>query len=182
MGTEVITYSRIGKQDLNLGIGTYEVILADGRKVMLDKVDLGAILADTALATPLPSTALSYTTGTWTPSVGGTATYTEQLGYYQKVGEAVTVSCMLTITAIGTGSTTTISGLPYAPKLNTTATFAVYFQSLSAAKVTVIGQTNQTATTVRLCSLGAAGTDLAIGAVITSGTIIYFSGSYLASL
>jgi hypothetical protein len=30
--------------------------------------------------------------------------------------------------------------------------------------------------------LGAAGTDLAIGAVITSGTIIYFSGSYLASL
>ena len=44
MSTEVITYSQIGEQDIRFGLGTFEVILADGRKVMLSEVDVGAIL------------------------------------------------------------------------------------------------------------------------------------------
>ncbi len=55
----------------------------------------------------------SYTTGTWTPSVGGTATYTTQTGVYTKIGRQVTCYGTLTINAIGTGSATTISGLPF---------------------------------------------------------------------
>jgi hypothetical protein len=55
MGTEVITYSRIGKEDIRFGTGTFEVVLADGRKVTLNEVDIGAILNNADLSTsPMP--------------------------------------------------------------------------------------------------------------------------------
>lgn len=52
MGTEVITYSRIGKEDIRFGRGTFEVVLADGRKVVLNEVDLGSILNTASLSSP----------------------------------------------------------------------------------------------------------------------------------
>lgn len=52
MGTEVITYSRIGKEDIRFGKGTFEVVLADGRKVLMSEVDIGAILNDPAISSP----------------------------------------------------------------------------------------------------------------------------------
>ena len=55
-----------------------------------------------------------YEEGTWTPSIGGTATYTVQSGTYTKIGRLVYVSFALQITAMGTGSTSTVSGLPFA--------------------------------------------------------------------
>jgi hypothetical protein len=54
-----------------------------------------------------------YEEGTWTPSVGGTATYFSQTGKYTKIGNMVSIYCLMRINAIGTGSTTTISGLPF---------------------------------------------------------------------
>ena len=51
MSTEVITYSQIGEQDIRFGLGTFEVILADGRKVTLSEVDVGAILNQAAKST-----------------------------------------------------------------------------------------------------------------------------------
>jgi len=54
-----------------------------------------------------------YEEGTWTPSVGGNATYTAQNGKYTKVGRMVTISCYMGTNNIGTGSTTVISGLPF---------------------------------------------------------------------
>lgn len=56
-----------------------------------------------------------YEEGTWTPSVGGTATYTSQVGIYTKVGRLVCVHCKLIINTIGTGSTNTIFGFPFQP-------------------------------------------------------------------
>lgn len=53
MGTEVITYSRIGKEDIRFGKGTFEVVLADGRKAIISEVDVGAILNDSSLSTPI---------------------------------------------------------------------------------------------------------------------------------
>jgi hypothetical protein len=55
-----------------------------------------------------------YEEGTWSPSVTGTATYNQQLGWYVKVGQLVTISFDMGINVIGTGSGTTISGLPFA--------------------------------------------------------------------
>jgi len=59
-----------------------------------------------------------YEEGTWTPSVGGNATYTAQAGYYTKIGNFVKLRFWLTINVLGTGSTTTISGMPFDPSGN----------------------------------------------------------------
>lgn len=47
---ETIRYARIGKEDLHLGTGTFEVRLADGRVVVLQQVDIGTILSDASLS------------------------------------------------------------------------------------------------------------------------------------
>ena len=54
-----------------------------------------------------------YEEGTWTPAVGGSATYTTQTGHYTKIGRIVHANFNLVINAIGTGSSNTISGLPF---------------------------------------------------------------------
>ena len=54
-----------------------------------------------------------YEEGTWTPIVGGNATYSYQEGFYTKVGRLITVTFVLTVNVLGTGSTTTLSGLPF---------------------------------------------------------------------
>ena len=65
---------------------------------------------DTAAANALDD----YETGTWTPSVGGTATYTStNYGRYVKVGDMVMAQFNLAINAIGTGLPHTVVGLPY---------------------------------------------------------------------
>jgi len=59
-----------------------------------------------------------YEQGTWTPSIGGSATYTLQTGTYTRIGRLVFVSAVLQINAIGTGSVNTISGLPFTRDAN----------------------------------------------------------------
>lgn len=51
MSTEVIRYTQLGEEDVRFGLGTFEVILADGRKVVLSEVDVGAILNEAARST-----------------------------------------------------------------------------------------------------------------------------------
>jgi hypothetical protein len=55
----------------------------------------------------------NYEYGTWTPSIGGDATYTIQEGYYVRIGKLVFIQGKLVINVIGTGSVNTVSGLPY---------------------------------------------------------------------
>jgi hypothetical protein len=54
-----------------------------------------------------------YEIGTWTPIVGGTATYLAQVGTYTKVGRLVFIRGTIFINAIGTGNTASLSGLPF---------------------------------------------------------------------
>jgi hypothetical protein len=54
-----------------------------------------------------------YEEGTWTPTLGGTATYLAQIGRYTKVGRLVYIQGTLYINAIGTGTTSLVSGLPF---------------------------------------------------------------------
>ena len=51
MSTEVIRYTQLGEEDMRFGLGTFEVILADGRTVVLSEVDVGAILNNAAKST-----------------------------------------------------------------------------------------------------------------------------------
>ncbi len=65
---------------------------------------------DTAAANALDD----YEFGTWNPSVGGNATYSAtNYGRYVKVGNIVMAQFNLAINVLGTGSTASITGLPY---------------------------------------------------------------------
>ena len=55
-----------------------------------------------------------YEEGTFTPSVGGNATYTSQIGKYIKIGRSVTIKLEMHINVLGTGSTSTVTGIPFA--------------------------------------------------------------------
>ena len=55
-----------------------------------------------------------YEEGTWTPSVGGTATYDPaNYGRYVKIGSVVTLQFRIKIATIGTGSSFRLSALPF---------------------------------------------------------------------
>lgn len=51
MPTEVIRYTQLGEEDIRFGLGTFEIVLADGRKVTLSEMDVGAILNDATKST-----------------------------------------------------------------------------------------------------------------------------------
>ena len=54
-----------------------------------------------------------YEEGTWTPSLGGNTTYTNQAGKYTKVGRFVHADFDFTVNALGTGSASTLTGFPF---------------------------------------------------------------------
>ena len=54
-----------------------------------------------------------YEEGTWTPSLGGNTTYHNQVGKYTRVGNVVHCGAVIQANALGTGSTTTVSGFPF---------------------------------------------------------------------
>ena len=74
---------------------------------------IGITFPATQSASSNANTLDDYVEGTWTPSIGGTATYSVQNGTYTKIGRVVTLHCYLGIADLNTGSTTTISGAPF---------------------------------------------------------------------
>lgn len=111
--------------DIATGLST--CILKDGTQTATASVPFvqgitvgsGTTISSTGAITACPSinfgqTKLSYYgEGTWTPSLGGTATYTTQTGLYTRIGRLIDCTVDLSVNSIGTGSTTTISGLPF---------------------------------------------------------------------
>ena len=89
-----------------------------------------------------------YEEGTWTPSVGGTATYSIQVGRYIKIGGMVHVSVNLVISSIGTGSTVEISGLPFASTGSCTYSgYTNWFNGIASNQIYIfprVGGTGQT--------------------------------------
>lgn len=225
--TEIIRYSRLGKEDLRFGFGTFEVRLADGRVVTLSEIDIGAILNDAALSTqvlalvtltlanltvtssvnisgatftagalnlsggqiafPAAQSASSgvntlddYEEGDWTPSVGGTATYTAQFGHYVKVGRMVFITCTLIINTIGTGSQTVISGLPFTCSRDA-ALAPGDVSGLSQSIVSLHPQVGTSTASISLRSMTAAGAATALNTLLTSGTSVIVGGGYMTS-
>lgn len=223
--TEIVRYSLIGKEDLALGTGTFEVRLADGRVAVLSKIDIGALLNDASIstqdltlgaltltgltvsgtltlgsvtftgdfdltsgqikfpATQVPSTDPNtlddYEEGTWTPTLGGTATYTTQTGTYIKIGKLVFITCVLVVNAIGTGTTQTIAGLPSAwiPAVNSPLKVG-YTTGLSQAVVSIDPYVGSSTFTIYLYSRTAAATLATLNTILTSGSQITLGGCY----
>ena len=116
-----------------------------------------------------------YEEGTWTPSVGGDATYTTQTGKYTRIGRVVTFSFVITINAIGTGSDGTISGLPYGASPNGSVCFG-YVNSLKTNVISIFARVE--GTDMILQGFNAAAKDPQIGSFLTSGTQLQGSGSF----
>ena len=91
-----------------------------------------------------------YEEGTWTPSIGGTATYTSRSGTYTKVGRNVTIGFTMTINVIGTGSASTISGLPFTVSGNNNGLLGTYWESIATNLTAIMGNPGDTGTSVVL--------------------------------
>jgi hypothetical protein len=76
-----------------------------------------------------------YEEGTWTPSVGGNASYTTALGRYTKIGNHVLAQFDMTINVLGTGSAAAISGFPFTHENIMVASGSIGFFSGVASNV-----------------------------------------------
>jgi len=224
---EIIRYSLVGKEDLNLGIGTFEIRLADGRVVTLSKIDVGALLNDATISTQALTLATLTLTGltvsgtitvgtatfngafnlasgqiafpatqnpsadantlddyeefTWTPEVGGTATYTSQSGSGIKFGGGVLFRGELTIATIGTGHATYIEGLPTSIICSGHSPISVCNTSGLAIAVTSISGYVGASTSpvaIYLMSRTAAATSDVLNPVLGDGSSITVAGWY----
>jgi len=98
-------------------------------------IDFSAQTSTTATGAAATSEVLDhYEEGTWTPSIGGNATYTNQVGRYIKIGNMVWINFALAINVQGTGSTiSSISGLPFASGLASQNTSNLNWYGLGVA-------------------------------------------------
>lgn len=119
-----------------------------------------------------------YEEGTWTPAVGGTATYSQQTGNYTKIGNVVTFQMQLVINVIGTGSTTNISGLPFSSKAVNFSAHVGYWGSIAVSAVYLTGIINGTAIQLNGATSGTGGLTSPIAAMM-SGTNLVITGTYL---
>jgi hypothetical protein len=147
-------------------------------------LDLGSTGQLQFPATQNPSAGVNvlddYEEGAWTPSLGGSATYTLQNGEYTKVGRLVFFRGSLTVNAIGTGSVSQISGLPFTNGIAQNA--ACYFTGIANSATSLVslsGRINASATTIDLLIRAAANASETVGGTIfQAGTAVIVSGCY----
>lgn len=142
-------------------------------------------------ATQSPSTDVNtlddYEEGAWTPSVGGNATYTLQDGRYVKIGKLVNVSGKLIINVLGTGSQSTISGLPFTQESTSNGLTGTgspsYWDGFNVNAIAVNTNCVNNTTTFYTVITNAAGTGVTYNQpnFLKDGARIDFSFSYIAS-
>lgn len=126
----------------------------------------------------LIATGVPVTQGTWTPSLGGNATYTTQTGVYTRIGRLVIFSGNLIVNVIGTGSTNAISGLPFVIGSNSAAHIG-YFGSAASSPVFVAGYLAATQSVINIVGMTAGAASTTPLTFFGNSTNVYFSGSYI---
>jgi hypothetical protein len=124
-----------------------------------------------------------YEEGTWTPSVGGTATYFAQSGTYTKIGRVVTAQFEVEIGTLGTGNTTSITGLPFASGStgNGQGGSIGYFSGSANSIYFMTARLDQNSTTIGLAVLTSAGVTISTStAFFTDNTRILGTITYMA--
>ena len=121
-----------------------------------------------------------YEEGTWTPTLGGTTTYSAQAGQYTKIGRMVFLSGVIIVTVIGTGSTTAITGLPFTDgNIGGFKGGSVnHFSTIATSVVNIIPQIGAGSAQIDLKSLTAAATGVGSSAIFGSGARVDFQCSY----
>ena len=141
----------------------------------------GITFPATQVASSDVNTLDDYEEGTWTPAVGGNATYTLQTGNYTKIGRCVTARITLTINVLGTGSASVISGLPFTATGSAGSYFtgALFWSGAAANYVALVGVVEGGTATIQLFGATAAANALsaasALGnAATVAGTVVYY--------
>lgn len=130
--------------------------------------------ADTAAANTLDD----YEEGTWTPSLNGNTTYTTQLGVYTKVGNRIDIHCSLEVNTLGTGSSNSITGLPFTMGA-VAASFPVsFFTGLAVSPVFLNYHFAASGTGITTYGLTAAASAASVQSIFGNGARIHFSGTY----
>lgn len=134
--------------------------------------------ADNISGTPAASIV---TTGTWFPSLGGTATYTLQEGTWARVGPMVFARGRLTVNALGTGTPYAIAGLPFPVTADTGGLiYATTAAGQSYTRALVFAPAN--GTTLNVVGQGTGGTfDSFLLTFFTASTGAAFSITYLTT-
>jgi hypothetical protein len=125
-----------------------------------------------------PNTLDSYEEGTWTPSIGGDATYFAQTGTYTKIGNVVHISARLHINIKGTGSGTTFSGLPFTNGALAVGVSLGKFTSAANSFISAYGEIAVSASTGELFGVTTAGNANYVVGFFTDGTSVNFSATY----
>jgi hypothetical protein len=125
-----------------------------------------------------------YEEGTWIPTLGGTATYSSASGKYTKIGNSVFIQGIMTVSSIGTGSTSTISGLPYAGQAAQRLCLGgvAYWGNFAATTITVVPWIDNGTTTVQFVGNSSAASSVGNLSPFQNGTYIQFSGCYITNL
>jgi hypothetical protein len=119
--------------------------------------------AATATSINFGQTTLNYYgEGTWTMSLGGTATYNERVATYTRIGRLCHLDGKINVNTLGTGSTTTISGAPFTNSTNDASGAISLWQNLPASYVYVNAAWGASATTIIFGGVGAAGASLSL--------------------
>ena len=126
------------------------------------------------------SDAITLEEGTWTPSLGGNTTYTAQSGNYTKIGKMVFLNGSIAVTAIGTGSTYVISGMPFVSGTGYWGLSVGYSISLATAVVSMELVTTG-GTTMYVFSRTAANVSSAANPIFGNGTQLFFSGCFMTA-
>ena len=125
-----------------------------------------------------------YEKGTWTPSLGGNTTYIANSGYYTKIGRVVNVQFEVQVNSIGSGSTLSISGLPFASGSvgNGQGGSVGYFSGAANSIYFVTLRLDSNSTTISLATLLGANIVLNTSAdFFTSGTRILGTMTYMSN-
>ena len=137
---------------------------------------VGITFPATQSASSNANTLDDYEEGTWTPTLGGTSTYSIQAGTYVKVGKVVTAWFDISISAMGTGRTNaSITTLPFASRASSypqgMAGSVGYFASLNLSVYAVFVRVDNNSTTAQLACTTAA------SATVVDGPNLFTAGS-----
>ncbi len=129
-----------------------------------------------AVSSADPNTLDDYEEGTFTPTVGGNATYTTQIGKYTKIGNVVTLWIGLVINVLGTGSATTISGCPFTSGANFRSYGSVAYTTFGSNAYSLIAGNAEGTATITFHGQTALDNNINAGVVAFGNTAsVYFN-------
>jgi len=142
----------------------------------------GLAFPATAVAVTDANTLDDYEEGTWTPTLKSatTTTYNLQVGRYTKIGRVVFIYCDLWINALGDGSTTLITSLPFTTNAAGSPGASVnYFAGLALNTIFLTAAVDNGSTDIRFYDIAAAGATMnASSAIFGAGTRVRLSLQY----